>query len=125
MSKQNENLQSIIERFYHWEKTQPNKVFLRQPKGGHWQTITWAEAGQIARKMTTALRAKGLQPGDHIGILSKNCYHWVLADLAIMMGGYVSVPYYASLPKNQLKDCLLYTSPSPRDATLSRMPSSD
>ena len=24
----------------------------------------------------------------------------------------------------QLKDCLLYTSPSPRDATLSRMPSS-
>ena len=25
---------------------------------------------------------------------------------------------------NQIKDCLLYTSPSPRDATLSRMPSS-
>ena len=25
---------------------------------------------------------------------------------------------------NQLSDCLLYTSPSPRDATLSRMPSS-
>ena len=25
---------------------------------------------------------------------------------------------------NQLRDCLLYTSPSPRDATLSRMPSS-
>ena len=25
---------------------------------------------------------------------------------------------------NQLIDCLLYTSPSPRDATLSRMPSS-
>ena len=24
----------------------------------------------------------------------------------------------------QLNDCLLYTSPSPRDATLSRMPSS-
>ena len=26
--------------------------------------------------------------------------------------------------RNQLSDCLLYTSPSPRDATLSRMPSS-
>jgi len=104
MSKQNENLQSIIERFYHWEKTTPNKVFLRQPKGDIWHTITWAEAGQIARKMTTALRTKGLQPGAHIGILSKNCYHWILADLAIMMGGYVSVPYYASLPKEQLKE---------------------
>ena len=28
------------------------------------------------------------------------------------------------LPKQQIKGCLLYTSPSPRDATLSRMPSS-
>ena len=27
-------------------------------------------------------------------------------------------------PTGLLKDCLLYTSPSPRDATLSRMPSS-
>ena len=27
-------------------------------------------------------------------------------------------------PMNQLKDCLLYTSPSPRDRTRSRMPSS-
>ena len=30
----------------------------------------------------------------------------------------------ASLPKTEVSDCLLYTSPSPRDATLSRMPSS-
>ena len=29
-----------------------------------------------------------------------------------------------SVLKDLLKDCLLYTSPSPRDATLSRMPSS-
>ena len=28
------------------------------------------------------------------------------------------------VPTTQLQDCLLYTSPSPRDATLSRMPSS-
>ena len=28
------------------------------------------------------------------------------------------------LPGESAKDCLLYTSPSPRDATLSRMPSS-
>ena len=30
----------------------------------------------------------------------------------------------ASESTDQLKSCLLYTSPSPRDATLSRMPSS-
>lgn len=94
--------QSILEYFYHWEKVFPDKIFLRQPYGERWHTMTYAEAGLEARKMTTILRAKGLKPGDHIGIVSKNCYHWILADLAIMMGGFVSVPYYASLPKHQL-----------------------
>lgn len=97
---------SLIEFFYHWEKETPNKVFLRQPEGGQWHTLTYAQAGQQARKMTTALRSKGLKPGDHVGILSRNCQHWVLADLAIMMGGFVSIPYYASLPKEQLDQVL-------------------
>jgi len=102
MSDSNQNIPTLIERFYHWEKTTPDKVFLRQPKGDYWHTMTYAQAGQEARKMVTVLQNKGLQKGDHIGIYSKNCYHWILADLAIMMGGYVSVPFYASLPKAQL-----------------------
>jgi len=106
MTKPTNNIPALIERFYHWEKTTPDKVFLRQPKGDTWKTLTFAQAGQEARKMTTALRNKGLQPGDHIGTYSKNCYHWILADLAIMMGGYVSVPLYASLPKGQLKEVI-------------------
>ncbi len=106
MTESAQHIPTLIERFYRWEKTTPNKVFLRQPKGDTWHTLTFAEAGQEARKMTTALREKGLQPGDHIGIYSKNCYHWILADLAILMGGYVSVPYYASLTKGQLAEVI-------------------
>ena len=41
---------------------------------------------------------------------------------------YTKIEYVPNLPtevlKQRLSDCLLYTSPSPRDATLSRMPSS-
>ena len=77
-------------------------MFLRQPYGREWRTWTYAETGLIARRMVSALRAMGLEKGDHIGILSKNCYHWIIADLAIMMGGYVSVPFYASTPKASL-----------------------
>ena len=106
MTENKEALKSTIEHFYHWEEVQPDKVFLRQPKGDQWYTLTYAEAGQEARKIATALEAKGLQPGDHIGIFSKNCYHWILTDLAIMMGGFVSVPFYASLPKEQLQEVI-------------------
>ena len=38
--------------------------------------------------------------------------------------GAKATPKVGTLIKKYGKDCLLYTSPSPRDATLSRMPSS-
>lgn len=99
-----DTIPTLIERFYHWEKETPDAIFLRQPKGREWKELTYRQAGREARKMTTALKAMGLRGGDHVGIYSKNCYHWILADLAIIMGGFVSVPLYASLPKAQLAE---------------------
>lgn len=101
-----ETIPTLIERFYHWERQTPDTVFLRQPKGRQWKELTYRQAGQEARSMTTALKDMGLQKGDHVGIYSKNCYHWILADLAIIMGGFVSVPLYANLPKAQLAEVM-------------------
>jgi long-subunit acyl-CoA synthetase (AMP-forming) len=83
--------------FYHWEKTTPNKPFLRQPKGDKWEVYTWAETGQLARKLATGLQSLGLPPKSHIGLVSKNCREWIIADVAIMMAGFVSVPFYPTL----------------------------
>lgn len=106
MANPYENLITPIEYFYKWEKQTPNKTFLRQPYGDVWKTLTFAQAGNEARRMATALQQMGLKPGDHIFIVSKNCYHWILADLAIMMGGFVSVPFYANLSKEQVKEVI-------------------
>ncbi|MEL7422441.1 MAG: AMP-binding protein [Bacteroidota bacterium] len=99
-----QNLKSFLDCFYRWEQERPDHIFLRQPQGEKWLEITYAEAGQMARRMCRALQELSLKPGDNIGILSKNCYHWIIADLAIMMGRFVSVPFYASLPKAQLEE---------------------
>jgi len=106
MTNGSKEVKSIIAHFYRWEKETPDATFLRQPYGDQWKVTTYAEAGQEARKITTALKELGLHQGDHIGILSKNCMHWVIADLAIMMGGFVSVPFYASLPKKKLENVI-------------------
>lgn len=100
-------LKTAIEYFYDWETNDPNRIFLRQPYGKIWKTNTYAQAGKEARRMTAALQALGLKEGDHIGIYSKNCYHWIITDLAIMMGGFVSVPFFASLPKEQLQEVVI------------------
>ena len=101
-----QNLKSPIEHFYKREKETPNKVWLRQPYGDSWKEVTWAEAGQIARKMATALQKLGLQKGDHIAMISKNCYELYLSDIAIMMAGYISIPLYATLNAAEFKDVL-------------------
>ncbi|NRB64391.1 MAG: AMP-binding protein [Saprospiraceae bacterium] len=93
---------TILDYFYQWEVEKPNDLFLRQPYGETWKNTSWAEAGQIVRKLAAALQGIGLQSGDVISIYSKNCYHWILADLAIMMGGFVSAPLYPNLTGAQL-----------------------
>ncbi|MBT8220487.1 MAG: AMP-binding protein [Bacteroidia bacterium] len=98
---------TLPEIFYHWESTTPNNVFLRQPKGNSWKEITFKLAGDQSRRIVSALKDMGLRQGDHIAISSKNCYHWILADIAIMMGGFVSVPLYPTLTKSQLAEVLV------------------
>jgi len=92
--------------FYEWEKKAANQPFLRQPFGDKWEEYTWQEAGQMARKLATALKSMGLRDGAHIGMISKNCREWVIADLAIMMAGYISVPFFANLKAEQIKEVL-------------------
>ncbi len=92
--------------FYKWEKETPNAPFLRQPFGDTWETWTWAEVGQQARKMANALRDLGLPPKSHIGLVSKNCREWIVADIAIIMAGYVSVPFFATLTGKQIEQVL-------------------
>jgi len=92
--------------FYTWEKKDANQPFLRQPFGDKWEEYTWHEAGQMARKLATALKSMGLRDGAHIGLVSKNCREWIIADLAIMMAGYISVPFFANLNADQLGEVL-------------------
>lgn len=98
--------QTLIESFYEKEANIPNQPFLRQPFGERWEVTTWQEAGQMARKLANGLLSLGLPPKSHIGLVSKNCREWVIADLAIMMAGYVSVPFYATLTADQLSEVL-------------------
>lgn len=93
-------------RFYYWEKETANAPFLRQPFGDRWEVYTWTEAGQMARKLATGLQSLGLPPKSHIGLVSKNCREWVIADLAIMMAGYTSVPFYPTLKADSVEELI-------------------
>lgn len=88
--------QSSLHRFLQHAQQQPGKTFLNQPVAGNWHQYSFNDVEQQARKMAAALQGLGLAKGDRVGIISKNCAHWFIADLAIMMAGMISVPIYAT-----------------------------
>ena len=100
------NTDTLELKFYECEKKLYNRPFLKQPFGNKWEIYTWGEVGHLARKLAAGLKSLGLRDKAHIGLVSKNCREWVIADIAIMMAGYVSVPFFPTLKSNEIKNLL-------------------
>jgi long-chain acyl-CoA synthetase len=97
---------SPLAQFLKWEKEISTSIFLRQPIAGQWKTWTYQEAGQEIRKIASGIKALDFPAKSNIALLSKNCAHWIMADLAIMMTGHISVPLYATLTAPSIKQIL-------------------
>jgi long-chain acyl-CoA synthetase len=99
--------QLALERLYGWETRAPATVVLTQPMGGgalrEW---TWAQLMDETRRMAAYLKSLGHAPGSCIALISKNCAHWLMADFAIWMAGYVSVPLYPTLAASTIRQIL-------------------
>ncbi|MEY4930310.1 MAG: hypothetical protein RI909_1034 [Bacteroidota bacterium] len=93
-------------QFLKWEKEVPNDLFLRQPYQGEWRNWTFEQAGEEIRKVAAGLRRLNLPDRSNVAILSKNCAQWIMADLAIMMAGHISVPLYATLTAPSIQQIL-------------------
>ena len=97
---------TILDYFLKWEKEKPEDTFLKQPSGNNWLNYTWRQVGEEARKIVGALQEQGFVRGDRIALLSANCAQWIISDLALMMGGYISVPMYANVSANAMQKIL-------------------
>jgi long-subunit acyl-CoA synthetase (AMP-forming) len=100
---------SLLEGAFHWERTAPERLWLTQPiGGGAVRELTWQVALDEARRMAAHLRSLALPPHSSIGILTKNCAHFLLADLAIWMAGHVSVALYPTVTASTVTQILTH-----------------
>tara|TARA_B100001142_G_C14336021_1_gene655915 strand:- start:536 stop:2167 length:1632 start_codon:yes stop_codon:yes gene_type:complete len=93
---------SPLEMLYKWEQEKPDEVYLSQPIDGIWHNWTWKEFGTEVRRMAAYLKGLDFPEESKIALLSKNCAHWMMADMAIMMSGHISVPLYPNLNSETL-----------------------
>ncbi len=85
----------MLDYVYEHEAAQSGRIFLTQPLGGgQVKDYTWAQTMDQARRMATHLKSRGLEPGFRIAILSKNCAHFFIAELAIWLAGGTTVAIF-------------------------------
>jgi long-subunit acyl-CoA synthetase (AMP-forming) len=85
----------ILDHVYDHEAAHPDRVFLTQPVGGgRVVDYTWGQVLDQSRRMAAHLQGLGLPRGARVAILSKNCAHFVMAELAIWMAGGTTVAIF-------------------------------
>jgi long-chain acyl-CoA synthetase len=82
--------------FFDQAKSLGDKPFLWAKTNDNWQSITWTQARERVAALARGLKALGLARGDRVGLVSENRPEWVLADLAILAAGGVTVPAYTT-----------------------------
>ena len=85
----------ILDYVYEHEVSHPDNVLLTQPLGsGKLADFSWSRVLDEARRMAAHLQRIGLGRGAHIAILSKNCAHFIIAELAVWIAGGTTVAVF-------------------------------
>jgi long-subunit acyl-CoA synthetase (AMP-forming) len=85
----------VLDYVYEHAASHPTKILLTQPFGdGKVTDYTWERTLDEALRMAAHLQRIGLGDGAHIAILTKNCAHFIIAELAIWIAGGTTVAIY-------------------------------
>ncbi|MGL4285963.1 MAG: AMP-dependent synthetase/ligase, partial [Phreatobacter sp.] len=95
-------LKTIVEMLRDYAGSQPDAIAIRQKRFGIWQPTTFADYWRRARHVGLGLRALGLAPKGHVGIISENRIEWVLAQLGAGIVGAVTVGVYPTSPSGEV-----------------------
>ena len=101
--------QSNLENFLHWADKTPHHLYLRQPLGNQYIDYSFSAAAKEVKKIAHFIQVNLKKGSKNVGILSKNSAHWMMGDLAIAAAGAISVPFYATLTKDQLHQVLVHS----------------
>jgi long-chain acyl-CoA synthetase len=85
---------SLPAMFFEVARERAARGFLWAKRDGRYHPVSWTEAADAVSRLAQGLVLLGIEPGDRVALVSDNRPEWVVADLAIMSAGAVTVPAY-------------------------------
>ena len=96
------------QKLQQWAQERPNAIYLRQIKNQRFIDFSYQDTVDQAQRLISAYQHFGLQRGDTVAIIAKNCAEWFICDLACMIGGYISVPIFPTAGTETQYHCLTH-----------------
>ena len=91
-----EDWAGLASMFFEVAAEHDGKPFLSAKRDGEWQSQSWRQAADDVSRLSRALRALGIEPGDRVVLVSENRPEWLIADVAIMAARAITVPAYVT-----------------------------
>ena len=96
-------VETICQLFSNTIKEYPRDDLMLYKRDGKYVAISTEEFGNNVKYFSLGLKELGLNPEDKLIILSDTRPEWVMADIATLCAGGVTVPVYPSLISEQIK----------------------
>jgi long-chain acyl-CoA synthetase len=87
---------SLAAMFFAEAAQRGDAPFLWAKRNGVYSAISWQEAARQASALSRGLRDLGILRGDRVALIAENRPEWMVADLAIMAAGAITVPAYTT-----------------------------
>jgi len=87
---------NLVTLFFDQVETRGEHPFLWAKLDGKFRPQSWREVAAQVTELARGLKALGVAPGDRIVLVSENRPEWLIADLAIMAVGAITVPAYTT-----------------------------
>ena len=98
-----DNLNNLIELFANQANKQNKKsVFLQWLNSGNKKKYTWEETEKNILKLSKVIK-ENINEGSRCLLVSENRPEWLIADLAIMLAGGITVPAYTTYTEDDYK----------------------
>ncbi len=91
-----EACRSLTTVFFDQAAKRRDAPFVWHKEDGRFRPQSWGEIAEQVSALSRGLRALGLQPGDRVVLVAENRPEWLVADLAIMAAGAITVPAYTT-----------------------------
>jgi long-chain acyl-CoA synthetase len=95
-------MKTIIDLFEQSVEKYGNNPFLWEKKNGNYQSTSYNETFEQVQTVAHGLMEIGIEPKDHIALLSEGRNKWILSELGILYNNAVDIPLSIKLEANEI-----------------------